>query len=194
MESNRIKPEELTSLADYGRARLGRRAAIIRVRERRRVEIGPWVSVVFENREAVLYQIQEMLHIERITDAAAIRHEIETYEELLPGPGELSGTLFVEIADEAQRRAALPVLSGIETSIALKSAGHRVAGEDKRPIAPAFVRPRAACVYYLRFAIPDPAKAALASGAETWLEVNHPQYAHAARLSPELVKELAAEL
>lgn len=171
-----------------------RRAVVIRMRDRRRVEIGPWVSVVFENREAVLYQIQEMLRIERISDPAAIRHEIETYEELLPGLGELSGTLFIEISNEEERRAALPGLYGIESSLRLKAGRAEVRAEDKRPIAPEFVRPQAACVYYLRVPVPPDVKAALRSGAETWLEVNHPKYAHASRLSPELVRELAAEL
>ncbi len=181
-------------LEAYDRVRVERRAAIISLRDRRRVEIGPWVSVVFENREAVLYQIQEMLRIERISDPVAIDHEIETYEELLPAAGELSGTLFLEISDEAQRRAALPVLLGFEQKLSLKAGGQAVLAQDKRPIDPSIARPQSACVYYMRFTIPEPLNAALKSGAETWLEVNHPQYAHAAKLRPELVRELAGEL
>ena len=55
--------------------------------------------MVFENHDTVLLQIQEMLRTERITAEAGILHELETYNELVPGPGELSATLFVEIAD-----------------------------------------------------------------------------------------------
>lgn len=102
-----ISRKDLLSLADYERERAERVARVIALKERRRVEVGPWVSLVFENRQTVLHQIHEMLRIERITDPAAIDHEIETFEDLLPRDGELSATMFIEISDAAQRSAAL---------------------------------------------------------------------------------------
>lgn len=194
MDSKPIQPEDLLSLEAYERVRAERRAEVIRLREMRRVEVGPWVSVVFETRETVLYQIQEMLRIERIVEPERIRHEIETYEELLAGPGELSGTFFIEIPNEEERRAALPKLHGIERLVRLKAGGAVVPGRDKRPIAAEFARPQATCVYYLAFGPDAAALGTLRSGGEVWLEVDHPSYAHAARLRPEQVLELARDL
>ena len=190
-----IRPEDLLPVAEYERVRAERRAAIIRARERRRVEIGPWLSVVFENRDSVLYQIQEMIRIERLTEPDKVRFEIDTYSELLPGPGELSGTLFVEIMNEDERRRALPGLVGIERALRLRAGGAVSAGQDKRPIDAAVARPQAACVYYLRFALPPALCDALRVAAEpVWLAAEHPRYGHAARLAPALVAELAREI
>jgi hypothetical protein len=80
-----------------------RRRRVIALKERRRVEVGPYLSFVFENRETLLFQIQEMCRAERIIDDARIQEEIDVYSALLPGPGELSATLFIEIADKDQR-------------------------------------------------------------------------------------------
>lgn len=194
MESRPIRPEELLPIAEYERVRVDRRAEVIRLRELRRVEIGPWVSVVFETRETVLYQIQEMLRIERITEPKMILHEIETYQDLVAGPGELSATLFIEIPNEAERRAALPQLHGIEGSLRLRAGGLRLPAEDKCPIDPSHARPQAACVYYLRFTLRPAAEEAIRAGGEVWLETEHPRYAHAARLRPEQLRELSRDL
>jgi Protein of unknown function (DUF3501) len=77
-----------------------RRRRVIALKERRRVEVGPYLSFVFENREALLFQIQEMCRAERIIDDARIQEEVDVYSALLPGPGGLSATLFIEIADK----------------------------------------------------------------------------------------------
>lgn len=190
-----IRQEDLLPLAEYERVRGERRAAVIRTRRFRRVEIGPWLSVVFENRDSVLYQIQEMVRVERLTEPGKIQFEIDTYSELLPGPGELSGTLFVEIMKEDERRRALPGLAGIERALRMRAGGAVSGGQDKRPIDAAFARPLAACVYYLRFALPPALRDALRVAAEpVWLEAQHPRYGHAARLAPALVAELAREI
>ena len=77
--------------------REGFRQEIIEKKKRRRLAVGDKVSLVFENRDTVVFQIQEMLRAERITDLDKIREEIAVYNELIPNPGELSATLFLEI-------------------------------------------------------------------------------------------------
>jgi hypothetical protein len=194
MASTAITPSDLLSLADYEKVRPETVRRVIALKTRRRVELGPWVSLVFESRETVLYQIQEMLRIERITDAAMIDHEIETYAELLPGEGELSLTLFIEIPDPQLRAAALSKLGGIETSLTLELAGDiPVPAFDKRPIDPQFERPgQATAVYYLGFTLSSEQRRAFASGAgDVWLKTGHPEYRHAAALSNAQRKELA---
>src|SRR5437879_2026169 len=73
-----ILPEDLLPPADYERRRRESIKEIIALKTRRRLEVGPWVSLAFENRRTVIHQIQEMIRIERIIDPAAVRHEIET--------------------------------------------------------------------------------------------------------------------
>ncbi len=194
MAAPRIEPSELLSIADFDRRREAVRKEIIAVRDLRRVEVGPWVSFTFENRKTVLYQIQEMIRIERITDPAKIREEIETYEELLPGPRELSATMFIEISDAAQRDRALSKLGGIEKRISLKFGRTRIRARDKRPIDPRFERPgRASAVYYLGFALPgDPVK--LMKSGSAALEITHANYGHAAALSPKVLAALNSDL
>jgi hypothetical protein len=190
-----ISPEELLSLEDYDKRREEVRASIIALKNLRRVECGPWVSLVFEDRRTVIYQIQEMLRIERITKPEAVEHEIETFTDLLPRPGELSATLFIEIPDPVQREAALTQLEGLESRIRLRVGACSAPAVDKRPIDPRFARPRASAVYYLGFPFDEPARAAFLNGKEdVWLEISHPRYKHAAAILPETRKSLSNDL
>lgn len=194
MASRRIERSDLLSLAEYEKQRAERVRRVIALKTLRRVEIGPWVSLVFENRDTVLHQIQEMLRIERITEPAAIDHEIETFAELLPAEGELSATMFIEISDPAQRSAALATLGGVEKTVALRAGDLRAPAYDKRPIDPRFERPgQATAVYYLGFKLPDRLAASLAE-ADLWAEVDHPRYRHAAAMPAEQRRELVRDL
>ena len=190
-----IRPEDFESPTDYERHRREGIAGIIALKERRRVEVGPWVSLAFENRRTVLHQIQEMIRIERITDPKAVLHEIEAFEELMPRDNELSATMFIEITDEAQRRAALSTLGGIEKTITLKIGQAEVPAFDKRPIDPSIERPgEATAVYYLGFRLTPKHCADFKDGSgEVWLQVSHPKYKHAAALSAQQRQELSGD-
>src|SRR5689334_6801955 len=98
-----IERSEILGLGPYEQIRDRFRARVIDEKKARRVALGEHLTVVFENRDTVLLQIQEMLRTERITTESAIAHEIETYNELVPAEGELSVTLFVEIPDKETR-------------------------------------------------------------------------------------------
>jgi len=188
-----IDPSELLSNAEYLRRRPEIVRDIIALKSVRRVEIGPWVSAAFENRRTALYQIQEMLRIEDIAAPDAVRHEIETYSDLLPGEGELSITLFIEIPDAAQRREALAKLIGIERAVFLRLDGRRIPAFDKRPIDPRFAREQATAVYYLGFRLPEEDRKAFDS-KDAWLDVDHPAYRHSAALPFETKESLAKDL
>jgi hypothetical protein len=98
---------ELLDLATYEGMRGDVRRELMAAKEVRRVHVGEHLTFLFENRRTVWYQIQEMLRTERITDEAAIAHELATYNELLGGPGELGATLLIEIDDPARRAQRL---------------------------------------------------------------------------------------
>lgn len=109
-----IHREEIRDLSAYERIRPEMRKRIITLRRERRVAAGDHISVVFENRETVLYQIQEMLRAERIVEEEAIRHELDTYNELLPKPQSLAGTLFVELTESDRIREELEAFVGLD--------------------------------------------------------------------------------
>lgn len=196
MASLSIEPSNLLSPAEYEKKREKIRAEIIALRQLRRVEVGPWVSLGFEDRQTVLYQIQEMIRIERIVDPEKVGHEIEAYADLLPGPEELSATLFIEIPEEGPRRAALSTLGGIERQVSLRCGSLVSQAIDKRPIDPDIERPgQATAVYYLGFPLNAALRAALRGGVEqVRLEINHPRYNHAAGIAPETRASLASGL
>lgn len=94
-----LTQQDLLSHAEYEKERAAYRQRIISLKKRRRIALGDLITLVFENRETVLFQIQEMIRTERIFDSDKIQEEIDVYNALLPNTNELSATLFIEITD-----------------------------------------------------------------------------------------------
>lgn len=144
----KVERNELLGLAEYEQIRPQFLARIIGEKKERRVLVGDEISVVFENHDTALFQIQEMLRTERITKEANILHEIETYNDLVPGDAELSATMFVEIADTPTRERRLVELAGLEGAIALEVLGTKIAGRNEtRGVLP----DRTTAVHYVKF-------------------------------------------
>jgi hypothetical protein len=102
-----VTREEILDYETYSDRRDSVRASAMSAKGRRRVHVGPYLTFLFENRETVRYQVQEMMRTEQIVREDAIRHELDTYNELLGGDGELGCTLLVEVADPAERARRL---------------------------------------------------------------------------------------
>jgi hypothetical protein len=170
-----IERSEILPLGDYEGIRPHFRARVIEEKKPRRFALGPFLSGVFENRDTVLLQIQEMLRTERITGESGIRHEIETYNELLPGPSEISMTCFVEIPDKATREETLVKLAGLERAFAVEIDGElfpakNTRDEDATP-------DRTTAIQYLKAAIrPDALAKVRARQAKVAIVVRHPAY------------------
>src|SRR5215470_16717864 len=109
----KVTLDEIVGSERYEKIRDEFRHRIIELKKHRRVSVGDYITLVFENHETVLFQIQEMLRAERITDIDKIRFEVDTYNELIPGEGELSTTLLIEITEQKHIRPALVKLIGI---------------------------------------------------------------------------------
>ncbi len=109
-----IRFEETLALADYDRARDRLRPLFIHEKERRRLTVGTHITLIFENPQTVWYQVQEMIHTERMIAQDAIQHELDTYNELLPNPDSLSATMLIEYSEPVERDAALRRLLGLE--------------------------------------------------------------------------------
>ncbi len=105
-----MRPVQRSELVDYVTWSEQRPSALPRIFEvkgRRRVHLGPALTFLFENRDTVRYQVQEMMRLERLVKEADIVHELATYNELLGGPGELGCTLLVEIESPEERARML---------------------------------------------------------------------------------------
>lgn len=195
-----IERGEILGLADYETIREPFRQRVIAEKKARRVALGPNASCVFENRDTALMQIQEMLRTERITREAAILHEIETYNQLVPGDHELSATVLIEIDEKADRETFLFEAKGLDRAFALVVDGTRCPGKhDEARESP----DRTTAVHYLKFPLAPAAEAALRSvltkakkPAEVTVElvVEHPRYSASTTLSAALVANLSEDL
>jgi hypothetical protein len=180
--------DELLGLGEYEALRDRLKARVIGEKKRRRVRLGDRASCLFENHDTVLWQIQEMLRTERITKKSAVMHEIETYNELIGGPHELSATLMIEIEDKDVREEFLARARGLEAHVHLDVDGERVpAVWDKAREHPQHL----SAVMYLKFPLGE-ARAAKLAQTKVVLAVDHPAYTARAEL-PQAVLESLAE-
>jgi hypothetical protein len=188
---NKISLDDVLGFSAYEKIRQNFRAEIIEKKKRRRVSVGDKVSLVFENRDTVLFQIQEMLRAERIADLDKIREEIAVYNELIPNPGELSATLFLEIEDQGRLREELLEFLGIDEAVSIKVGSHVVPGRFEEGRSK---EDKISAVQYVKFPFSAEARAALAEGAPVELVIDHPNYRARAVLAPEAQQSLAQDL
>jgi len=195
-----VERAEVMGIADYEIVRDHFRARVIQEKKARRVFLGDRASCLFENHDSVLLQIQEMLRTERITREAAILHEIETYNELVPKDHELSATILIEIEDKDARDKFLVDAAGLERTFALKVDGVVCPGKvDPRGVDAT----KTTAVHYVKFDLAADAERRLrdvlekrAKASEVVVEIvsTHPVYTQSARLTPALVQSLAEDL
>jgi hypothetical protein len=183
-----IERSELLDLGAYEQVRERFRARVISVKRPRYVALGPAMTVLFENRDTVLFQVQEMLRTERITQEKAILHELETYNELIPKDRELSATIFIEYPERDERERMLTALAGVETAFYVMAGDERCAVlPDRRGTEP----DRTMAVQYVKFPLSAAAVAALRSGAAALkLGVDHAAYRAEVTLGAEALASL----
>jgi hypothetical protein len=183
---------DLRSLEDYETVRAEFRDYVREVKEPRRVAVGDAIALTFENRDTVRYQVQEMLRTERIFEPPRIQEEIDVYNALLPGPGELSATMFVEIADLDELRRRLPELVGVEYAVWLDVGPHPVHAQGE---AGRSTEAKTSTVHYLRFPVPPEVARGLADESlPARLRIDHPHYQATADLSRATRHALAEDL
>lgn len=110
----KISRADIKDIAEYERMREGFRRRVIDLKSKRRLSVGPWITLVFENRDTVLFQIEEMMRVERIVQEDKIEYEIETYNSMVPEENELRATLFIEITEQEQIKPVLDQLKGLD--------------------------------------------------------------------------------
>lgn len=187
----------LADIADvraYEREREGFRAHVIDLKRRRRVHVGNVVTVVFENRDTMRFQVQEMARVERLDTDRAIQDELDVYNPLIPEPGQLCATLFLELTSDEQMREWLPKLVGIERSLVFRLPdGSQVRCEVDPAHASQLTREHVtAAVHFVDFRFTADQVAAFVEGVV--LAVDHPAYPEEVELAPVTVAELRTDL
>ncbi|HEX7623581.1 MAG TPA: DUF3501 family protein [Anaeromyxobacteraceae bacterium] len=179
----KIALAEILRLEEYDAQRPAIRARIMEQKRLRRIHVGP-LTFLFENADTVRYQVQEMVRTERLYREAEIQHEVDTYNELLGGPGELGCSLLIELTDPAERDVKLRAWRGLPERLYAKLPdGRRVRARfDDRQVDD----DRLSSVQYLK--LPVGAEAPVALGCDL------PELTIEAVLEPEQRAALAADL
>ena len=190
----KLTVEDIVDHRAYERERDEFRAAIIAMKKRRRIALGDLVTIVFENTDTMRFQVQEMARAERMLTDDAIAGEVATYNELIPDPGELSGTLFIELTTDELLREWLPKLREIEFNIRFDLGpgdGSQVVGipRDEERLTRDDIT---STVHYLHFPFSVEQRELLASGPAR-LVVDHPEYQVSVELTDVQRAELAAD-
>lgn len=192
--SRKLTLDDIADTRAYERERDEFRARVIELKRRRRVHLGTIVTLVFENRETMRFQIQEMARVERITTDAGIQDELDVYNPLVPEPGQLRATMFIELTSDDQMREWLPKLLGIERSVLFRltdgtTVRCTVEAQHESQLTREHVT---AAVHYLEWDLAPEQVAAFGEGVQ--LVVDHPAYLEAVELAPTTVAELRADL
>ena len=183
-----IDVSEIKHIADYEILRPAWRPQMMTLKDRRRIRVGDNLTFLFENRDTVRYQIQEMMRIERLQNPHEIAHEVKTYNELIPATGELSACLLIEYETPEERDVWLRNLLGLEHHIWLETGGRRSQAKfDDRQIS----TDRLSSVQYIKFPLTPGQVSAFPRGAS--IVVDHPKYLAEQKLTPEQLGELAMD-
>jgi hypothetical protein len=171
-----IARNSLLSLENYSKSRVAMRTQVIEHKKNRTVTLGNHVTFLFEDELTIRYQIQEMLHIEKIFDEDGIQGELEAYLPLVPDGSNLKATMQIEYENEIERRAALSRLIGIEDSVFLKVDGeepvYAIADEDLELEN----NEKTSAVHFVRFELTPSMKARLRDGAALQIGSDDPNY------------------
>jgi hypothetical protein len=191
----RLALSDVKNIYEYEKVREEMRRRVIDLKGRRRVRVGRHLSFVFENRDTVLFQIQEMCRVERIVDEAKVQEEVDVYNDLIPGENELSATLMIEIEEASEIRPVLDRLMGID------SGEHVWMQVGKEFAVPAQFeagrsdeeRGKLSAVHFVRFVFPPEALKAFRE-QEAYLVVDHPREKARTRIPGEVKASLLEDL
>jgi hypothetical protein len=172
----KLTRDDLYKLEDYAGNRADIRARVLAHKKNRKVHVGPVATLYFEDRHTIHYQIQEMLRVERIFEAAAIQEELDAYNPLIPDGSNWKATFMVEEPDVEQRRELLARLIGVEDTVWVRVDGndrvYAIADEDlERDTAE-----KTSSVHFLRFELDARMVADLKSGASLGMGIDHRNY------------------
>jgi len=189
-----LTPDDLYTLEAYAKLRDEYRTRVMAHKKHRRLPLGDHVLLLFEDRLTIQYQLQEMLRVERIFEAAGIAEELAAYNPLIPDGSNWKATMMIQFPDPEQRRVELERLVGIEDRVWVRVDDHLdvfgIADEDlERTTAT-----KTSSVHFLRFELTPAMCDALKYGASLTAGVSHPEYTVVTELSEATRESLIADL
>ncbi len=194
--TNKISRASLLTLEAYAKARKEFRAQVIAHKKDRTVHLGEHVTLIFVDELTMLYQVQEMLRVEKIFEESGIQDEIDAYNPLVPDGRNFKATMLIEYEDVAERQVALTKLRGIEDRTWVRVEGckavYAIADEDLERENDT----KTSAVHFLRFELTQEMAASLKYGVALAIGVDHPQYSAtldpvAAQIRAALIKDLS---
>ena len=193
--ANELTLDDIADQRAYERERPEFLARVRDMKNKRRVHVGNITTFMFENRDTMRLQIQEMARVEKISSDERIEEEIRIYNELIPTRNELKATLMIELVTEEELRTWLPKLPGIQDHIHLTFGELKVTayelGEDRLSREDEMTT----TVHYMNFSFTDEQREAfLATGDEVRLLIDHPEYQESTVLSSETIEQLQNDL
>lgn len=191
---NKLTRADLFGLEEYANKRGKYRAQVMAHKKHRKVHLGEHITLYFEDQMTMQYQIQEMLRAERIFEAEGIQEELDTYNPLIPDGSNWKATMMVEYSDEEERKQALANLIGVERKTWVQVDGddkvYAIADEDLERET----EEKTSAVHFLRFELNPRMVAALHSGAELHMGVEHDNYLVDMQVSADSRDALLADL
>ena len=191
---NKLTQGDLHSLEAYAKLRPEFRARVMEHKRNRRLPIGEHITLIFEDRLTMQYQIQEMLRVERIFEEQGILDELNAYNPLIPDGSNWKATMMIEYEDEEERRLALQGLVGIEDQIWVQIGDsdpiRAIADED----IDRSTQDKTSSVHFLRFELPAETVVELKNGASLRAGVSNPHYSYSAEVDGAIRESLIADL
>lgn len=191
----KLTRQDLHSLEDYAAMRDDFRVQVIKHKKNRVLQVGPNVTLHFEDRLVMQYQIQEMLRAEKIFESKGIQEELDAYNPMIPDGSNWKVTFMIEFPDPDERAIRLRELLGIEDAAYIQVSGH----DKVQPISdedlPRETSEKTSSVHFMRFELKQEMVRALKGGAALSVGIDHPEYQHAIEaLSGSMRESLVADL
>ena len=185
---------DLWSLEEYAGRREEFRKQVLAHKKLRQVALGPHATLYFEDQLTMQYQIQEMLRVERIFEAAEIEEELSAYNPLIPDGSNWKATFMIEYGDIEERKQALATMGGIEETVWVQvgngTKAYAIANEDMERTRDS----KAAAVHFMRFELSAEDLQSVRDGADVHMGLDHPSIANNVTLSTESRQALCADL
>jgi len=175
-DKNMLERQDLLTLEEYAEKRSEIRKNTIQIKKLREVHLGDHIRMIFENKQTVQYQIQEMLRIEKIFESSGIQEELDVYNSLVPDGSNLKATMMIEYSDVAERIVALSQLIGVEKSIYFQVGDHEkvfaICNEDLERETDV----KTSAVHFMRFEFDQKMISAFGSGEAVKVGSSHTKY------------------
>ena len=188
-----LERQDLLTLEEYAEKRSSIRQETIQVKKLREVHLGSHIRMIFENKQTVQYQIQEMLRIEKIFESSEIQDELDVYNALVPNGSNLKATMMIEYPDVAERVEALSRLIGVEKSIYFQVDGHDkvfpICNEDLERETDV----KTSAVHFMRFEFDQTMIADFVSGSDVKVGSAHPNYDYETSLDSQSQEALSED-